>query len=378
MTMNVHLVRGEEYPRHRFRTITEILKKFKGPVKFIYREEDIAEKTEEDETEYDMPGGYGNRIGNELYGNILLDWQEHFGKCEEFRRQDKEIKQDDLVVLFTDYGNKENWFSSWDPSGNLNFFIQTSRWDEFVEARSCYPIIYELATMPLIISTWKNLDEVTAASHDEPRGCPLDYCRDKREVELRLRTGDVCPACLDEMTRKKIDPELAKQVFGILDHVREQVLFKKRFAVTRQLSGINIDLENSTLIFTDIGNIPVYLPAREMTLYLFFLWHPEGVRFNDLPMHIDEIRKIYKYFSIEVELPKFENALLGMIGSERSRVTHSIKTSLEYAIGEEIAPFYIIDRKPGKRRGEYIHFIGLDRSLVRINGRAFNPARQFS
>jgi len=127
MTMRVDLVRSEEYPCHRFRTIIEILKGFKGPVRFLFRDEDIAENMDDEAEEYDGPGGYGNRIGNELYGNILLDWDEHFSKCEKFREQNKKIKPNDLVVLFTDYGNKDNWFSSWDPSGKMNFFIQTSR-----------------------------------------------------------------------------------------------------------------------------------------------------------------------------------------------------------------------------------------------------------
>lgn len=379
--MKVHLVRSEEYPRHRFRTIIEILKGFEGPIKFLFRENDIAENMDDETEEYDGPGGYGNRIGNELYGNIRLDWNEHFSKCERFREQNKKIKPDELVVLFTDYGNKDNWFSSWDPAGKLNFFIQTSRWDDYVDARSCYPILYELATIPLIISTWKNLDEVIAASHEEPRGCPLDYCREKTEIELRLRTGDVCPDCRKVMMSKGIDPKLARQVFDILDHVRDQVLFRKRFNITKQLSRINIETETSRLVFLDMGNIPVKLAAREMAFYLFFLWHPEGVDFKDLHRYVDEIRKMYYCFSREVPLPVFENRLQGMLRNElpnsKSWLTGSIKKSLEYAITEEIAAFYIIDRKPARRRGEFIHFIGLDRSLVTINGQPFNPLRPF-
>jgi hypothetical protein len=379
--MKVHLVRSEEYPRHRFKTITEILNKFPGPVKFIFRDEDIAEEAEDEETDYNKPGDYGNRIGNEIYGNILLDWDEHFRKCEEFRVQNKKVKPYDLVVLFTDYGNKPNWFSAWDPSGKMNFFIQTSRWDQYIEARSCYPIIYELATIPLIISTWENLEDIKKIAHKVPRGCPLDYCHVKQEIELRLRTGDVCPDCLEEMKRKNIDAGLARQVFTILDHVRDQVLFRRHFGITGQLSRINIEIENSTIIFTDIGNIPVKLPAREMAFYLFFLWHPEGVEFRNLNRHYEELRNIYKRFSMEVPLPKFENSLVNMTKNElpnsKSWLVNSIKEKLEYTIGEEIAPFYIISRKPARRKGEFIHFIGLDRSLVTIDQQSFNPLRQF-
>lgn len=382
MTMNVHLVRSGEYPRQRFKTIIEILKDFTGPVKFLFRDEDIAEDMDDEEEEYDGSGDYGNRIGNELYGNIKLEWSEHFKKCEEFRKQNEKIKDDELVVLFTDYGNKDNWFSSWDPSGKLNFFIQTSRWDDYVDARSCFPIIYELATIPLIISTWKNLEEVIAASHKEPRGCPLDYCGEKKQIELRLRTGDVCPDCLKEIKSKGIDPKLARQVFDILDHVRDQVLFRKRFDITGQPSRINIETETSRLVFLDMGNIPVRLAAREMTFFLFFLWHPEGVKFNDLHRHKDELRRLYEHFSRDASLTSLEDALLRMIRTDgqpnsRSEVVSRIKAQLSYAIGEELAPFYLIDRRQAGRKGEYIHFIGLDRELVTINRQPFNPNRPF-
>lgn len=381
MAMNVHLVRSEEYPRNRFSTIIEVLKDFKGPVKFLFRDEDIAEDMDDEAEEYDGPGGYGNRIGNELYGNIKLDWREHFKKCEDFREQHKEIKLNDLVVLFTDYGNEANWFSAWDTSGKRNFFIQTSRWDKYIEARSCFPILYELATIPLIISTWKNLEEVTAAAHKEPRGCPLDYCLEKTEIGLRLRTGDVCHDCREVMIRNRIDPKLARQVFAILDHVREQVLFRNRFGITRQLSRINIETGDSRIVFIDMGNIPVKLAAREMTFFLFFLWHPEGVKFNDFHRHKEELRRLYEFFSRDASITSIEHTFQKMISNEpsnqKSWVVGSIKRQLTYTIGEELAPFYLINRRPAERRGEYIHLIELDRNMVTIDGQPFNQSRRF-
>jgi len=184
------------------------------------------------------------------------------------------------------------------------------------------------------------------------------------------------------MKKKKIDQNLARQVFAIMDHVRDQVLFRKRFDITKQLSRINIEIGDSRIIFLDMDNIPVRLAAREMTFFLFFLWHPEGVKFNDLHRHKDELRRFYERFSRDASLTSVEDALLRMIRNDgqpnsRSEVVNRIKMQLQYAIAEELAPFYLIDRRPAERKGEYLHFIALDRGLVTIDGQPFNPQRPF-
>ena len=66
-------------------------------------------------------------------GKTVLTWKELFSRCEEYRHN-KKVKDNDAVVLLTDFDNEGNWFSSWDPGGGRNFFIQTSRWDKLVDA----------------------------------------------------------------------------------------------------------------------------------------------------------------------------------------------------------------------------------------------------
>ena len=34
-----------------------------------------------------------------------------------------------------------------------------------------------------------------AASHEEAKGCMMDLCRDKREIQAKLRAADVCASC---------------------------------------------------------------------------------------------------------------------------------------------------------------------------------------
>ena len=378
--MKVHLIRSEEISTRRFRTIAEIIAKFKGAIEFIFNEDDIADEPEDigdDEGDKDITGD--NSLNNQKSALDSLSWSTLFSYCEDFRKKNKKVKDDELVILFTDHGNERNWFSSWDESGRLNFFIQTSGWDNFIESEECYPVIYELATIPLILATCKDLKEVETMAHDSPRGCPFDYCRDKTQVQLRLRTGDICSDCRKIMIEKNIDPALARQVFAILDDIRSQMLFRNQFGITKQLSRIKIDKFNRNLHFTDIRNISLHLTDREITVYLFFLDHPEGIAFKHMPKYRGEIENHYRNFADDANLPKFNNVLDNIITSKDtlSWIIHQINKKIVYTVGPELADNYTINRKPrfkkdGKKAVEYDHFIPLDRNLVTIDSNLFS------
>ena len=360
--MKIYLFRSEEISADRFRAITGILKRFNRPIEFIVREEDIAENPDENQGER---GGAGPVIKGNTESLEKIPWSIFFKRCEQFRAADRKIKDEDLVVFFTDYGNEEDWFSSWDPSGRKNFFIQTSGWGDFVESEECYPVIYELVTIPLYLSVCDNLDEVKAMAHyDTPRGCPFDYCGDKTQVRLRLRTGDVCRDCRDKMIGK-LDKGIALQVFSILDDIRRQMLFRNQFAMTGQLSRLEVNKFHREMRFTDIGNNPVKLHPREITVYLFFINHPEGVGYPYIPDHIEEIRALYRNFSDDANIVKFTNTVEAIALEEDhqtlSEIAANIKRKIILAVGQEIAVNYTINFIPGEP-----HRIPVDRQLVTV------------
>ncbi|HOX76311.1 MAG TPA: hypothetical protein PLB27_16450 [Bacteroidales bacterium] len=358
--MKIHLIRSEEVSKDKFRMIVSIVKQSVGPIEFIVRDEDISR---EDGEEND-PAVADQESGEVAKHLVRRPWSELFKRCEQYRELNNKVKESDLVVLFTDYANEENWFSSWDESGKLNFFIQTSGWEDFVESEECYPVVYELATLPLFLSVCGSLKEVKAMAHyDRPRGCPFDFCEYKTDVRLKLRTGDVCPDCTKKMIECNLDPAVARQVFKILDHIRSQMLFRNSFALTKQLSRLEVSTFHRELRFTDIGNQTVSLSAREITVYLFFLNHPKGLYFNYIPQHQDEIIDIYRKFSHEATIAAYANTLKSLIYNEKhtlSQVISKIKKKISDTVGDDLAPHYIIEDE--KRLGK--HRIPLDRKLV--------------
>lgn len=372
--MRVYIIPSEEVSDARLRTISEIISKHKGPVEFVFPEEnsDLEEGDNED-------NGPGALQPDRDFLPKKLPWSVLFTNCEDFRSQNKKISPEDLVIFLTDHGNfndqgKEgNWFSSWDPTGKLNFFIQTSGWDNYIESEERYPIVYEIIALLLFSSTCNDQEEVLTMAHFDPpkgtgpRGCPWDFCGDKSQVELKLRTGDVCPDCREKMLEKNIDPALARQIFAIMDDIRGQMLFRKQFGITKQASRLELNKVKEKLFFTDIGNISIKLSPRELTLYWFFLNHPEGVEYAFVADHIEEIKFLYGHFIDEANLPPFINTINNMVYSDNgdfkilSEVVSKIKKKITRTVGAEIASSYTI-RQDGVR-----HVISLDRELVHIN-----------
>ena len=112
------------------------------------------------------------------------------------------------------------------------------------------------------------------------------------------------------MIQKKIDPGIARQVFAIMDDIRRQMLFRKQFGITKQLSRLELNLANQKLLFTDIGNLSAGLDARELTIYWYFLRHPEGVGYAFVADHIEEIKYLYRHFSSDANLPDSTTLLI--------------------------------------------------------------------
>jgi len=257
--MKIHLIRSEEISLTRFKTILEIIQKFQGPIQFKALKEDLAEDSEKG-SDFENQEETTNEVS--IAGESIkpikrlrsLSWDEIFAQCESFRSIHK-IKMDEVVLLLTDHPNHPNYFSTWDPTGKLNYFVQTSLWELFIDADSCYPIVYELASAALYMASCDDPDEMERVSHDELRGCAFDYCRKKEQIQFKLRTADICHECLQRIIGKNIDQGIIDQVFKIYEGVRNQMLFRERFVVSKKLSRMELDILKHELRFVDFWNI---------------------------------------------------------------------------------------------------------------------------
>ncbi len=385
--MRVHVLKSEEVSTERYHALMHLLNSTGGSVKYIPSEYIPSFEDDEFDTWYDLKGRaqinvefpdiqLEHSISYSMPSKMSKDckkgysmpeqldvysWKTLFSKCEQYRR-DGDIGDDEFVVLVTDKGNENNWFTGPDLTGKRNFFVQSSGWGFFIDGESKYPVAYHIASGVLRYSMVNNLNEMSKIMHQKPRGCMNDFCLEKTDVTLKLRTGDICPDCLKLMTERKVNPAIMSQIFQLMESIRTQILYRERFEVTKEVSRLQIVGPKKRIYFVDFANAELRLTPLEKTVYFFFLNHLEGVAFTSVQDHYQEIRDIYERLAptkTKEEIEQSARALCDPLGASLSEKISKIRSKVIQLVGHKMAEYYIISgENSGPRK------IGLDRSQV--------------
>ena len=127
-----------------------------------------------------------------------------------------------------------------------------------------------------------------------------------------------------------------------------------------QLSRLRITRQHKILL-VDYG-MEVKMGPLPKTVFLFYLRHPEGVRFSYLQDHADELREIYGQVSVNDDPQKMEesiNALIDPFNNSICEKCAAIKRAFVLQVKDNIAKNYYVT---GTQGGEKC--ISLDRTLV--------------
>lgn len=198
------------------------------------------------------------------------------------------------------------------------------------------------------------------AIHQFPVGCINDFCHQKREIILKLRTADICIDCM-HLLKDNLESATIQQILSILEGVRLQTLFNQNFRQNLQPSRMQVTVHGK-IFLTDYGNIAIRLRPLEKTLCLFFLKHPEGLMLHDLARHREELKIIYSLIStsgLMTEIRDRIDSLVDVTSNSASEKIAKIKTAFERSVGKDLAkPYYIQGERGNNKR------IPLNRDLV--------------
>lgn len=383
--MRIHLVRSAEVSKDRYTRILGYLQSFRGPMSFM-SSEFIADPEVEDEkpvkwsdkmnppdvvvpkmapqesmkfnSEIERLEAFGYRRPVEVK---KLKWNKFFDKADDYRIKN-DLGKDEFVVILTDLGNEENWFSAPDSAERRNIFVQTSGWGFYLEGESTFPVSSQILSNVLRFFMADGWSDFHSLIHMAPRGCMNDFCENKHDVIMHLRTADLCPDCIQRFADRKVDAALISQAFEIMESVRRNVLFRERLNLTHQPSRIRITGPKYTIDFSDLPNSELKLTPLEKTVYLLFLKHPEGILFNSLSDHKEEVRRLYEQLNPNIEPHKLEEsveALVEPLSQSLSEKIAKIKSKLNSLLGSRLAEYYVISGGSSQVRK-----IGIDRSLV--------------
>jgi hypothetical protein len=365
--MKVYLLPDDQFAIEEYNELIEFLRSFSGPISFIASEE--VRSNFHRETQVVDPSTFYEQVVFEHsicaeplpYERSIATWQTLFDECESFRDA-YEISPGHMVVLLTPCANENNWFSASDPMFPNNGFAHTGEWAHYVKCPSTFPVAYLLASLILQCKMFSNMETLNRSVHYTTMGCFNDFCQDKKDIILKLRTADICNDCTT-LLQDKVPMLVINQVLDIFEGVRKRILFVQNFRKNANPSKLLVkNLRKFYLV--DYGNLQIKLNPLESTLYNFFLHHPEGVQLNQLCDHREELKGIYSQLATTGMLSDVHHRIIDLtnpLSNSASEKISKIKNKFEKLLGEQLARHYYIQGENGTQK-----YIPLPRDLVQI------------
>lgn len=294
----------------------------------------------------------------------VYTWKQLFNTIEVYKKEN-EIDSNDFVFLLTNQYNDKNWFAFIGPSMRTGF-IHTDDWPWFFGDTTDirYPIAYEVIAWVVRGLMYNDQKEVVGGFHKKTVGCINDFCKNKKEITIKMRTADVCEDCMQEMKNKDVPPHYLNQLFSVLDGIRSNLMFRKRISIINKPSRIKIDLEAKKIFLVDFGNLDVRLNPKELSLYLLFLRKTNGIALHSLFECNDELLHIYRMISGRENIDEMARTiylLTNYLGGELHTTISRIKSKFVKALGSELALNYYVQVLPTD-----VHGIPLNREGVEV------------
>jgi len=275
------------------------------------------------------------------------EFDDFFGKCDGLRQfSGQPIDKDDIVVLLTGIPNDQNWFSAFQlPTSKRNIFICTEDWEYYIpKPKVHYAIAYQVVEncLQVLMDLDYKKEENHPYIHVKSRGCLNDFCGDKRDVILKIRTADICETCVDKIKEIKEANKFFPFANKVMLQVREKFVARIEEAI-QQPNPADFILEinsNERQVNAVYGNERIFsfeLPPLEFAVYrciLEFRNTPGGVAKYHLT---EETNQVFLFFRKAYDNPDNVKAIsdLGvkpnMFSQYRTRINKKIKDRFQEA-----------------------------------------------
>ena len=375
--MNVYLLKDSKVSENIYDEVIELLKGFNNPLHFIDSDkvfilDDLdLELDRLNEGKFNKRDDYVDRSVCFSLGPGQIDFplerevagpEDILKSCYDFRKR-YDISDNHFVILLTEQANNLNWFSFGDTSNNA--FIHTSDWGYYLGCNSAYPITYEVIANIYYMILFDNMNDAIIHTHKDAKGCINDFCEQKKDIKLKMRTADICSSCQDLMMNRNFPMSIFTQITEIMEFLRKKLISLDRFVNMIGASNVEFRGYSRKMILTDLDNLEIKFTPLEKTVYHLFLNHPEGIRANCIKDLERELRDLYRIFFNGNNLAKFENSISNLcdyLNPSMQEKVSSIKRKIVDAVGSSLASYYIIE----KDMNDDLYKIKLDRSKITL------------
>jgi hypothetical protein len=364
--INVWLVRSPEVSKQKFNDVFNLLGSIKEAsglaFQFNSKESEVVDVEMDKQAEPKR---------------ILKPWDAFFQQAEDFRasfqgeKKDKDkVNPEDYVVVLSDHGNEDLWFSGADYGGKNNIFVHCEDWDFFAKGSDVrYPIAYHVVITLLHHKWGKSKEEIMEKVHglemgNPHLGCINDFCEDKSEVHLKIRTGDICEKCIEEFLHAGVDKLIIIQVLQIIGNISRFMRFSAKWKLDLDIPVLSIEGQKREFRFRNYGNLKIQSTAgiQGRILYeLIFMKQKSGqeIEFGDFfsKEFITQFKENYIKTSglNAVHDPTFaskkekmeqsiDKIILTKYDGGIGSLIKKINTDFEVALGEDMARNYQISR----------------------------------
>jgi len=330
--MNVHILRSTEYPIEDFNQVVKLLKTHTNSIKIK---------------------GHSNVKINYENDSDIKHWDEFFKICNHFRSAMK-VNEIDYVFLLTEFKNQKDYFG-WTDETLGNYFIQTSDWNHYFESEvnKHFPISYEVVAWILRSLMYDTQEELKNNAHVRARGCVMDFCDEKEDIILKMRTGDVCQFCLNRIKERGVNPSFLGNIFNTMENIRKGLMYRERNELLGMISPIRIKLgvNRPKFVLTEMNDLVLNFDESQTAIYMFLL-QTGGVRLTQVEDLEDNLKEYYRLVKNGNILQReLESTVSYWVNPENPEVltqkVSKINKKLKSLLGETLAKPYLIKNEKG-------------------------------
>jgi hypothetical protein len=171
----------------------------------------------------------------------------------------------------------------------------------------------------------------------------MDFCEEKKDITLKIRTADLCPKCLNIIKSKDVPLNFLNQVFSLWEEIRKNIAFRERAEFLNRMGRMIINPSKKILFFPEYGDIFVKLQPKEMAFYELFISEPNGINLHSLIGHADTLKHNYFKLTGNDDIAAVKN-IYSIQDNVASQLISKINHKLEKNLGVTLASYYKIER----------------------------------
>jgi len=346
--LKIHVVRSDDMGKFQFDEIFSLLKNYSGKKSDLitFTPHHIDPKFDIDDNETPRHLSLTKRHWENFDPQNKDEMKIIFDKCKAIRKKaSKKIGENDLVILLTN--QKDPNFMSYCDKKMNNIFILTNGWDQIMDSfQTELPIIYEIYAW--IFRKIVFVEQITLKRYLKTNtvGCITDFCQNKIDFRMKIRTADIQSKIIDLIRGKKYFFPHVKHILSIFDTIRIGVLNRERselFSDMVKIKFVKNFNDNYNIVIPEYGNVSLGLEAIERSIYetILSLGKVGGITIVNSDLLVDNLDKHSPNKRTNANKEKTIEKLKNDLSSLYQKVS-KINNKLRKVLPDQIVDEYLI------------------------------------